>query len=127
KRIEGYKGTPKVECLNPYLNKYLIRWDFEEKENDKVEYNELEYYGKPSIEEIKKLLIDYYNQQCNNEILSGLLYEDNLVWLSQENQFNYKSAFDFAIQTDGLNLPVKFKFGEDENPVYKEFETIEEL
>lgn len=127
KRIEGYNGTPKVECLNPYLQKYLIRWDFEEKENDLVEYNEIEYYCKPSIEAIKKLIIDFYNDQCNNEILQGLTFEGDTVWLSQENQFNYKSAFDYAIQTDGLNLPCKFKFGSDDEPVYRQFNNVIEL
>lgn len=126
-KITGYKGTPKVECLNPYLHKYLIRWDFEDIDENTVSYNEVEYYGKPTLEATKKLIIDYYNNECNNEILQGLKFEDDIVWLSQENQFNYKSAFDFAVQTDGLNLPVKFKFGTDDEPVYREFYDIIEL
>jgi len=127
KRITGYKGTPQSECLNPYLQKYHIRWDFEEKENDTVSYNEVEYYGKPTLDDIKKLIIDFYNDQCNNEILSGLTFEGDTVWLSKENQFNYKSGFDYAIQTDGLNLPCKFKFGSDDEPVYRQFNDIGEL
>jgi hypothetical protein len=38
------------------------------------------------------------------------------VWLSTENQFNYKAAFDLATQTGGKSLPVTFKFGSTNNP-----------
>ena len=38
------------------------------------------------------------------------------VWLSSENQFNYKAAYDLAVQTGGATLPVTFKFGTDEVP-----------
>ncbi|MFR9542878.1 MAG: hypothetical protein SNH27_12580, partial [Rikenellaceae bacterium] len=59
--------------------------------------------------------------------LSGMEYDGALVWLSTENQFNYKAAYDMAVQTDGQSLPVTFKFGSDEEPIYKEFATLEEL
>ena len=49
------------------------------------------------------------------------------VWLSIENQFNYKAIYDLAIQTNSKNLPVMFKFGTVEKPVYYTFNTIEEL
>ena len=28
------------------------------------------------------------------------------IWLSSENQFNYKVAYDLALQTNGANLPI---------------------
>ena len=47
------------------------------------------------------------------------------VWLSMENQFNFKSAYDIAVQKNGATLPVTFKLGErDGNPVYYTFETM---
>ena len=49
------------------------------------------------------------------------------VWLSAENQFNYKSAYDLAVQTAGATLPVTFKFGTDEQPQYRKFTTLDEL
>ena len=49
------------------------------------------------------------------------------MWLSQENQYNYKAAYDLAVQTEGKTLPVTFKFGTDEEPVYRTFETLEEI
>ena len=55
------------------------------------------------------------------------MWKGRQVWLSQENQFNYKAAYDLAVQTDGENLPVTFKFGNDERPFYYEFKTKSEL
>jgi hypothetical protein len=47
------------------------------------------------------------------------------VWLSTENQFNYKAAYDLAVQTQGATLPVMFKFGTTDKPVYYTFEDME--
>ena len=49
------------------------------------------------------------------------------IWLSSENQFNYKAAYDLAVQTAGATLPVTFKFGTDNAPGYHTFNTVEEL
>jgi hypothetical protein len=49
------------------------------------------------------------------------------IWLSSENQFNYKSAYDLAIQTNGDSLPVKFKFNDNENVTYYVFENIKDF
>ena len=48
------------------------------------------------------------------------------MYLSTENQFNYKAAYDVAVQTEGQTLPVKFKLGEDEEgqPVYHTFNSL---
>lgn len=90
----------------------------------------LEY--KPTIEEIKEMVLDAINKEVDRTILTGFVWTDGEgnkypVWLSTENQFNYKSAFDLAVQTGGAMLPVTFKFGTVENPVYHEFATLEEL
>ena len=49
------------------------------------------------------------------------------VWLSTENQFNYKAAYDLAVQTKGKSLPITFKFGSSSNPQYYTFNSLEEL
>ena len=36
-------------------------------------------------------------------------------------------AYDLAVQTNGVSLPVTFKFGDNDNPVYYKFTTLEEL
>lgn len=67
------------------------------------------------------------NEDIDMKILSGFEWNGMAVWLSSENQFNYKAAYDLAVQTGGANLPVMFKFGTTENPVYHTFESVDEL
>lgn len=118
-----------IEVLNPKLGKYLVRFDIKEKEGS-YEYIEKVYLHKPTLEEIKILIQKYYNLLCDKEILSGLKYENSTVWLSSENQFNYKAAYDFCFQKQVMSLPFEsptFKLGMDDAPVYKTFEDMEEL
>lgn len=127
RRVEGNSGVQLLECTNPVKNKWRVRWDVVPGEGDVVTYMEEEFVCKPNRTEIRALITDWYNRQTEERILSGFNYEEVPVWLSQENQFNYKAAYDLAVQTDGDTLPVVFKFGTDTEPVYKTFTTIEEL
>ena len=70
---------------------------------------------------------EWYNSRTDERILSGFEYDGQPVWLSSENQFNYKAAYDLAVQTNGKNLPVTFKFGTDNVPYYKTFDTVADL
>lgn len=76
-----------------------------------------------TLADIKTAIIADINQRTDAKILSGLVWNGNPVWLSQENQFNFKAAYDLAVQTDGSTLPVTFKLGEqaDGTPVYHTF------
>lgn len=127
RRVTGNKGVLPIECVNPKKDKWRIRWDVQEHEDDSADYMEEEFDHKPTDEEIKAIVIVWYNRQTDQAILSGFEYEGNLVWLSSENQFNYKATYDLAVQTSGATLPVTFKFGTDEQPVYRVFDTLEEL
>lgn len=80
-----------------------------------------------SLEQIKTFILDAINKRTDEKIVSGFVWRDMPVWLSSENQFNYKAAYDLAVQTGGANLPTVFKFGDNENPIYHKFETVEEL
>ena len=113
-------------------------------------WNELcffkDQYEKIDIDIIKKAITDDINKQTDEKILNGFVWNDNPVWLSSENQFNFKAAYDLAIQTNGASLPVKFKIGETPvtyvnkgteeepiwvkeggEPIYHIFETVEDL
>lgn len=127
KRIEGTSGVKLIECVNPVRNKWRIRWDVQEKDDGSASYMEEEFVEQPSSEVIKSIVLGWYNEQINKTILSGFVYKDMPVWLSTENQFNYKAAYDLAVQSNGATLPVTFKFGTDEQPQYQEFTTLEEL
>lgn len=126
-RIEGTAGVKLIECVSPARNKWRIRWDVQEHDDGSADYMEAEFGYKPTPDEIKATVIGWYNKQTDDAILSGFEYEGNLVWLSSENQFNYKAAYDLAVQTDGATLPVKFKFGTDEQPVYRIFDSMADL
>lgn len=116
-----------IECVNPIRDKWRIRWDVQENEDGTATYMEAEFLHRPTADEIRQTIIGYYNQQTDEAILSGFEYEGNMVWLSSENQFNYKAAHDLAVQTGGATLPVTFKLGTDEHPVYRKFNNLGEL
>lgn len=82
---------------------------------------------KPSLEQLKKLILDAINKEVDEKILSGFVWKDMPVWLSTENQFNYKAAYDLAVMSSGQSLPVMFKFGTTDNPVYYSFGTLEDI
>ena len=118
-------------------NNVIVMWDYKPilKVNAKGEtvetplavWQEARFDHKPSLNEIKNVVLAYYNQQIECEILKGLKWHDMQIWLSTENQFNYKAAYDLAVQTNGATLPMTFKFGDDENTVYYEFTNMDEF
>lgn len=126
---EGSKDAKYIECISPKRNRWRVRWDFSKKDDSEEVYMfcEEDFNHKPSTEEVRNIIVGYYNRIIEDKILQGFKWNDTTVWLSTENQFNYKAAFDLAVQTGGASLPVTFKFGTDEEPVYHEFADIAEL
>ena len=124
-RHTGGQGVALVECLNAALDKWRIRWDIQEGEEGSVTFLEKDFSHKPTLNEIKLVVTDWYNEQIDRKILTGFTYEGVPVWLSMENQMNIKAAYDLAVQNGGAGLPVTFKFGTDTEPVYKEFADVE--
>ena len=103
-----------------------------DEEGNKTETNlgtwtEMWLSGKPSIEQVKGIILDTMNKEIDQKILSGFVWKDIPVWLSTENQFNYKAAYDLAVMSQGQSLPVTFKFGTTESPVYYTFESLEDI
>ena len=82
---------------------------------------------KPSINQLKSYILDALNKDIDQKILSGMVWKDMSIWLSSENQFNYKAAYDLAVMSQGKSLPVVFKFGSTDNPMYYQFETLEDI
>lgn len=134
RRVQGTIGVALVECINHYIGKYRIRWDILPEPDDNIDYQAVSFYEieiisqyKPKINNIKQALLDGINQMIDDKILSGFVWKDMPVWLSTENQFNYKAAYDLAVMSQGKSLPVLFKFGTTENPIYYTFETLEDI
>ena len=89
----------------------------------------MEYlYGDITINDIKNLIIDWYDAETKNKIITGMKYKGNSVYLSSENQHNF---FDMQriVNEDSSNLPIKTKIGEINNthPIYYTFNTVEEV
>ena len=84
---------------------------------------------RPTSDEVMEVIVEHVNGLTDQRILSGFVWDGKGVWLSSENQFNFKAAFDVAVQTGGATLPVKFKLGEDADgvPVYHVFADMAEF
>lgn len=106
-KVIGNKNTPLLEIYNRMTNLWSVRWD--KKEQDDGSYS---FYGeiidhKPTLEEIKELVYNQINEEVKENIYSGFKYKGNTVYLSLENQLNYKAAFDLE------TVPITFKFGDE--------------
>ena len=108
-RVNGAQGVKLLECTNPVKDKWRVRWDVHNNEDGSADYMEAEFNGKPSEDTIKTMVSEWFNDRTNETILSGFVWNGMSVWLSTENQFNYKVAYDLAVQSDGKTLPVTFK------------------
>lgn len=132
KRIQGSEGIKALECANPRYQKWIVRWDFQPTLDDNGEQIGVNYFEKwvthkPTMDEVKEIVLDGYNKIIDQKILSGFVWKDMPVWLSSENQFNYKAAYDLAVMSQGKSLPTVFKFGTTEQPVYYAFESLENI
>ena len=111
-----------IECINPKNNTWRVRWEISE-----GVYEEREFNYRPSLEQLQEVIKAWFNKEIDNKIIGGFEWKEMPIWLSSENQFNYKTAYDLAVQTNGASLPIKFKFGTDESPVYYTFESLEDF
>lgn len=111
-------------ALEPY---YEVDEDGNKTETNLGTWTEMWLSGKPSIEQVKGIVLNAMNKDIDQKILSGFIWKDLSVWLSSENQFNYKAAYDLAVMSQGQSLPVTFKFGSTDSPVYYTFESLEDI
>lgn len=81
---------------------------------------------KPSHAEIKELILTQINTIVRERILTGLEYQERLVWLSAENQRNI--AFAYALAKGGdLTTPPTLKLGTDNDYILYTFDNAEEV
>lgn len=118
--------SPLIEYVD---GKYLVRWNGQQDPKAKgvMSFDEISFPYKPSLDTIKEVILGVENSRIDKEILTGFTWNGMSVWLSAENQFNYKAAYDLAAQTNGGSLPITFKFGDTDNPVYHEFKTLDDI
>jgi len=132
--VNKYSGN--VSDFQPVVedaSRVVISYGLKELGDGKAEWFEVVFYkkqtAKPTIEQVKKAVLDDINKQTDEKILTGFVWNDIPVWLSEENQRNFSEAQRIAMIMPEAILPVTFKLGEqaDETPIYHEFETSEEL
>ena len=112
--------------------KAVLQWGFfeDERDGETIHYfYQYTWYTPPTSEQVVKFLTDFINNLTDEKILTGYVWNDMNVYLSSENQFNFKAAYDVAVQTGGAILPITFKLGEDADgtPHYYTFEGMEEF
>lgn len=111
-------------------SRVIISYGFEAVDEENATWQEVYLYKKQqaivTLDVVKQAIIGDINAQTDAKILSGFVWGQKPVWLSSENQFNFKAAYDVAVQTEGESLPVKFKLGEQEDgtPVYHTFTSL---
>lgn len=138
-KTSGKKSAYKpIEVVSKNNNTYIVRWDYVEIsfnesgtaldiDTDLAYWTEEIFYHLPTIGEIRSMVYNYFNNITNDKILKGFNWNGLSIWLSPENQHNYKAAYDLAIQTNGDSLPYKIKYGNDENPNYYLFTDLSDL
>lgn len=126
-----YGATERQDGLyNIGRNKWELIYGFgKDTEDAEFGYNwRMRFRGeKPTPTECVKHIKETINKVSEEKILSGFSWNGMPVWLSAENQFDYKIAHDLAVQSNGETLPVRFKFGTDEAPQYYTFESVEDI
>lgn len=109
--------------------KYELIFGYGEDEQGGYNYRETFKGRKPELSEIKDIIVSLVNASVDEKILNGFAWKGIRVYLSAENQNNFKAAFDLNMQMGGAMLPIKFKLGEDAEgkAVYHTFENMEDF
>ena len=134
-KVEGNKTD--FAPVREDASRVIISYGYKEVEGtDRATWREIYLYKRqtPQISAalVRQAVLADINARTDKKIISGFVWtpegsdEGIPVWLSTENQFNFKSAYDLAVQKQGATLPVTFKMGEAEDgtPVYHTFETM---
>lgn len=87
------------------------------------------YDHEPSETELRKDISELVNSIVDENILNGMRWKGQSVYLSTENQMNFKAAYDLAVQSQGEILPIRFKLGEDTDgeAIYHTFEAMDDF
>ena len=81
---------------------WAVRWDFKPKLDEEgiYWYEEEIYTWIPTIEDIQKTIIEWFNKQTDGYIKTGFNWRGIDVYLNDENKFNYKAITDEAARRE---------------------------
>lgn len=101
-RIETTETSVKLVERRESDGLWVVRWDFKPKlDSDGNEtgvywYEEEAYNWIPSIEDIQRSIVEWFNKQTDGIIQHGFVWKGIHVLLNDENKFNYKAIRDEA-------------------------------
>lgn len=101
-RIETTETSIKLVERRESDGLWVVRWDFKPKLNtDGAEsgiywFEEEAYNWIPTIEDIQRTIVEWFNKQTDGVIQHGFTWKGIQVLLSDENKFNYKALRDEA-------------------------------
>lgn len=108
-------------------NNYIVSWGLSSHGSDLYSWNYEKLQYKPSINDIKKIINNYYNNIIKNNIENNFIWNNMNIKLTLENQINYKLLFDTTMLLNGSNLPEKVKFKVGNENIYYSFEDIDDM
>lgn len=105
-RIETTETSIKLVERRESDGLWIVRWDFKPKldsegnETGIYWYEEEAYNWIPTIEDIQRTIIEWFNKQTDGMIQHGFEWKGIRVFLNDENKFNYKAITDEAARRE---------------------------
>ena len=123
----GSLNNFKPFTYNEKTKKYIISWGLKNIGNNNYQWYYEIFNNKPSLDIIKNTILTNINNQIKNCIINKFRWNNMLIKLTIEDQINYKLLFDTTVLLNGSNLPEKVKFKSNNENIYYEFETIDDM
>ena len=113
-------------------NKFIVSFDKHvytiNDDNEKIyEWTSFVYDNEKNSKSILDIIYELIDNDVKFRIKNSFSWNNYIVYLSTENQMNYKAAFDLAVTTNGESLPVTFRFYKRKNAELYTFDTLSEL
>jgi len=123
-------ATGKIDQYVPLRKsngKYIISWGLSPNGKDSYKWMYFISDLKPTLESIRNEIESYINNETKKAISERFTWNGMSIFLSMENQIDYKLLYDVTVMQDGANLPAKLRFKVDGEYIYYEIETIDEF
>ena len=105
-RIETTETSIKLVERRESDGLWVVRWDFKPKldsegnETGLYWFEEETYNWIPTIEDIQRTIVEWFNKQTDGVIQHGFVWNGIRVLLNDENKFNYKAITDEAARRE---------------------------
>lgn len=136
-RIETTETSIKLVERRESDGYWAVRWDFKPKLDSEGNatgiywYEEEAYNFIPTIEDIQRTIVEWFNKQTDGMIQHGFEWKGINVLLNEENKFNYKAITDEVAKREtaiaiwdkdnptiaGINYTVSYNVDEEGNSV----------